>query len=50
MRSLELLKEYNMSVLNHSSIVNVVVDALSRLSMGSYAHIEEEEGASKRCG
>ncbi|WMV14242.1 hypothetical protein MTR67_007627 [Solanum verrucosum] len=34
-RWFELLKDYNMSVLYHPSKVNVVVDALSRLSMGS---------------
>ena len=31
-----------MSVHYHSGKANVVVDALSRLSMGSVAHVEEE--------
>ncbi|WMV41089.1 hypothetical protein MTR67_034474 [Solanum verrucosum] len=38
-RWLELLKDYDMSVLYHPGKANVVVDALSRLSMGSVAHI-----------
>ncbi|WMV58673.1 hypothetical protein MTR67_052058 [Solanum verrucosum] len=42
-RWLEFLKDYDMSVLNHPGKVNVVVDALSRLSMGSVAHVEEEK-------
>ncbi|KAH0720379.1 hypothetical protein KY285_005181 [Solanum tuberosum] len=42
-RWLELLKDYDMSILYHPGKANVVVDALSRLSMGSTAHIEEEK-------
>ena len=40
-RWLELLKDYEMSVLYHSSKANIVVDALSRLSKGSVSHIED---------
>ena len=32
-----------MSILYHSDKANVVVDALSRLSMGSTTHVEEEK-------
>ncbi|KAH0652788.1 hypothetical protein KY289_030466 [Solanum tuberosum] len=42
-RWLELLKNYEISVLYHPGKANVVADALSRLSMGSVAHIEEEK-------
>ena len=41
-RWLEFLKDYNMSVHYHSSKANVVEDALSRLYMGSVAHVEGE--------
>ncbi|WMV33403.1 hypothetical protein MTR67_026788, partial [Solanum verrucosum] len=41
-RWLELLKDYDMIVLYHPGKANVVVDALSRLSMSSVTHIEEE--------
>ena len=41
MRWLELLKDYDMSILYHPGKANVVVDSLSRLSMGSTAHVEE---------
>ena len=41
-RWLEFLKDYDMSVHYNSSKENVVADALSRLSMGSVAHVEEE--------
>ncbi|KAH0719580.1 hypothetical protein KY285_015611 [Solanum tuberosum] len=41
-RWLEFLKDYDMSVHYHSGKANVVADALSRLSMGSVAHVEEE--------
>ncbi|WMV58684.1 hypothetical protein MTR67_052069 [Solanum verrucosum] len=41
-RWLEFLKNYDMNVLYHPGKANVVVDALSRLSMGSLAHVEEE--------
>ena len=36
---MELLKDYNCSILYHLGKVNVVVDALSRKSAGSLAHI-----------
>ena len=36
-----MLKDYDMSVLYHPGKVNVVADALSRLSMGSVSHINE---------
>ena len=32
-----------MSILYHPGKANVVADALSRLSMGSTAHVEEEK-------
>ncbi|WMV41243.1 hypothetical protein MTR67_034628 [Solanum verrucosum] len=41
-RLLELLKDYDMSVLYHPSIANIITDALSRLSMGIVAHVEDE--------
>ncbi|KAH0721575.1 hypothetical protein KY285_005148 [Solanum tuberosum] len=41
-RWLEFLKDYDMSVHYHPGKVNVVEDALSTLSMGSVAHVEEE--------
>ena len=41
-RWLEFLKDYDMSVHYHPGKANVVADALSRLSMGSVAHVEEE--------
>ncbi|KAH0672805.1 hypothetical protein KY290_025037 [Solanum tuberosum] len=41
MRCLEFLKDYDMSVYYHPGKANVVVDALSRVSMGSLAHVEE---------
>lgn len=40
-RWLELLKDYNMSILYHPGKANVVVDALSNLFMGSIAHVEK---------
>ena len=40
-RRLELLKDYDMSVLYHPGKANVVVDALSHLFMGSVSHIDE---------
>ncbi|KAH0757858.1 hypothetical protein KY290_021351 [Solanum tuberosum] len=40
-RWLELLKDYDLSILYHPGKANVVADALSRLSMGSTTHIEE---------
>ncbi|WMV58674.1 hypothetical protein MTR67_052059 [Solanum verrucosum] len=42
-RWLEFLKDYDMSVHYHPGKANVVPDALSRLSMGSVAHVEEEK-------
>ena len=39
-RWLELLKDYDMSVHYHPGNANVVVDALSRWSMGSTTHID----------
>ena len=42
-RWLELLKDYDMSILYHPRKSNVVVDALSRLSTGSTIHVEEEK-------
>ncbi|KAH0642176.1 hypothetical protein KY285_034832 [Solanum tuberosum] len=42
-RWLELLKDYDMSILCHPGKANVVFDALSRLSMGSTAHFEEDK-------
>ncbi|KAH0636085.1 hypothetical protein KY290_036497 [Solanum tuberosum] len=41
-RWLEFLKDYDMSVHYHPGKANVVADALSRLSMGSVGHVEEE--------
>ena len=41
-RWLEFLKDYDMSVHYHHGKANVVPGALSRLSMGSVAHVEEE--------
>ena len=42
-RWLEFLKDYDMSVHYHPGKANVVEDALSRLSMGSVAHVVEEK-------
>ncbi|WMV54685.1 hypothetical protein MTR67_048070 [Solanum verrucosum] len=42
-RWLEFLKDYDMNVLYHPGKVNAVVDALSRLFVGSVAHVEEEK-------
>ena len=42
-RWLELLKDYDMKVHDHPGKANVVVDALSRMSMGSTTHIEDEK-------
>ena len=40
-RRLELLKDYDMSVLYYPCKANVVADRLSRLSMGSSSDVEE---------
>ena len=40
-RWLELLKDYDMSVLYHPEKANVVADALSRMNMGSVSYIDE---------
>ena len=42
-RWLELLKDYDMSVYYHLGKSNIVADALSRLSMGSMSHIDDEK-------
>ncbi|WMV25171.1 hypothetical protein MTR67_018556, partial [Solanum verrucosum] len=42
-RWLELLKDYDVSILYHPNKANVVADALSRLSMGSVSHIEDNK-------
>ena len=41
-RWLEILKDYDISVHYHPGKANVVADALSRLSMGSVAHVEQK--------
>ncbi|WMV45499.1 hypothetical protein MTR67_038884 [Solanum verrucosum] len=41
-RWLEFLKDYDMNVLYHPSKASIVTYALSRLSMGSVAHVEKE--------
>ncbi|KAH0646610.1 hypothetical protein KY284_034494 [Solanum tuberosum] len=49
-RWLELLKDYEMSILYHPGKSNVVADALSSLSMGSTAHVEEgKKELAKEC-
>ena len=40
---LELLKDYDMSVLYHPGKANVVANTLSRMSMGSVSHVEKEK-------
>ena len=42
-RWLEFLKDYDISVHYHPGKSNVVADALSILSMGSVAHVDEEK-------
>jgi len=42
-RWLELLKDYDMSLHYHLSKANIAVDALSRLSMGSLSHMNEDK-------
>ena len=41
-RWLELLKDYDMNVHYHPGKANVVADALSRMSMGSTTHVEDD--------
>ena len=40
-RWLKVLKDYNISVLYHPDKANVVVDDLSRMTMGSVSHVED---------
>ena len=40
-RWLELLKDYDISVISHRGKANVVADAISRMTMGSVSHVEE---------
>ena len=40
---MELIKDYDMKLHYHPGKANVVVDALSRLSMGSVAHVEDSK-------
>ncbi|WMV41626.1 hypothetical protein MTR67_035011 [Solanum verrucosum] len=42
-RWLELLKDYNMSVLNQPGKENVVTDALSQLLVGSVSYVEDDK-------
>ena len=42
-RWLELLKDYDLTIHYHPGKANVVADALSRKSMGSLSHIEEQK-------
>ena len=37
------MKDYDMSVLYHPGKANVVVDALSRMNMGSVSHVDEDK-------
>ena len=39
---MELLKDYDCSILYHPGKANIVADALSRKSLGSLAHISTE--------
>ena len=41
---MELLKDYDCSILYHSGKANVVADALNRKLAGSLAHIRTEKG------
>lgn len=40
---LEILKDYDMSLLHYLAKANVVADAFSRLSMGSVSHVEKDK-------
>ncbi|XP_069144426.1 uncharacterized protein [Solanum lycopersicum] len=42
-RWLELLKDYDINVHYHQGKANVVADSLSRMSMGSTTHVEDEK-------
>ena len=42
-RWLELLKDFDMNVHYHPGKANVVSDALSRMSMGSTTHVEDDK-------
>lgn len=42
-RWLELLKDNDMSLYYYPGKANMVIDALSRLSMGSFSHVDEEK-------
>lgn len=42
-RWLELLKDYDMSVLCHIGKANVMADTLSKMSMGNIAHVDGEK-------
>ena len=42
-RWLQLLKDVDMSTLYYPGKANLVVEALSRLSMGSTAHVQEKK-------
>lgn len=41
-RWIELLKDYDVNVFYHLGKTNIVADALSWMSMGSIAHVEDE--------
>ncbi|WMV38063.1 hypothetical protein MTR67_031448 [Solanum verrucosum] len=43
LRWLELLKDYDMSILYHPGKANVLADALSRLSMESVSNVEVDK-------
>ena len=45
---MELLKDYDCSILYHPGKANVVVDALSKKLTGSFAHISRKEIDNKR--
>ena len=40
---MELLKDYDMSMMYHLGKANIVADALIRLSIGSVAHVEDNK-------
>ena len=42
-RWLELLKDYDLIDLYHIGKANVVVDALSKITIGSVSHVEQEK-------